>query len=1668
MRYQNGTVGTCANNAGLVPFNGQGSMNVVYRVAYMYEDGSRSLPSNLTLPITTTAACAPYIYVEFSSPIRTLLQGVGPGGKRRTGIMMQRSGQLTCNGSSTTTNSRLAAGVFVDVFRLDNPTAGGSTNCWTVADRGTVCRDYVRPGSPQEPPVSGWRWQNGTTGASPLYNALGQIGQGPQSLVMNGGGGMKGTYYVVLESGQVYRSLPSPVSLVVYNPSLSQPSLYVEFTAPLALRSSVDSILIQRYDDISDFLIDVARIPASFANTKIWLNITDNIPSPGLLGDTSLTAPPPPPPRQGTYAIKLGAANDASLGWSLVNIGAGKGFPDTQAAWIWTHAGANTSASAVARPTFTTFISAPEDGTPALIHVIADDTAEIYLNERLVMVVTGGLSVSDYSSDRPVWLSLSSGANQLSIRVTNNNGGPAGLLASVYSADGSTVLTRTDSSWTYTADLPALNAVELSAADRSQWGAANIGTGKGFKDIQAMWIWSHAGADTMTSTALRPTFTTLVTAADQDTIVLLHVIVDDIVEVLINDVVVASAKWGWGDPTSPQGQYTDRPLQLRLPKGTSTLSLRVTSLGGAAGVIATLMSSDGRTILARTSSSWACTVELASPLRAIGLGNATAAPWATGPWPGPVINFPDSSASWIWTHAGAASVSSTSVRPTFSTFVTITEAVMPVVLHMVADDYADVLLDGAVVASVMTDWSVSVYPTRRALRLNLTRGIHALSIRVTNGAWGPAGLIASLMTEDGTTVLARTGATDWSYTTEMLNLGAIELAPANMSRLGTINIGPGKGFQDLQAMWIWSHAGAITTSSTALRAIFSTSVTVSEDNTLALLHVIADDSVDVFVNAVLVASARGGWLEGQYSDRPIQLRLPKGTSTLSLRATNTGGGAGIVASLLSSDGRTVLARTNSSWTYTTELLNANSVELRAADKSVWGGAAGILASLTSSDGKTVLARTNSSWTYTAELLNSNSVELCAADKSVWGTANIGPGKGFQDTQAMWIWAHAGADLPTSTALRPTLFSTLVTAAEGNTPVLLHVIVDDLVDVLINGALVASTRYGWVDAVQYSDRPLRLSLPKGTSTLSLRATNTGGAAGILASLTSSDGKTVLARTNSSWTYTAELLNSNSVELSAADKSAWGTANIGPGKGFQDTQAMWIWTHAGADSSSSTALRPTFSTLVTVAEGNTPVLLHVIVDDLVDVLINGALVASTRQGWVGQYSDRPLRLSLPKGTSTLSLRATNSVVVAAGILASLTSSDGKTVLARTNSSWTYTAELLNSNSVELSAADKSAWGTANIGPGKGFQDTQAMWIWAHAGADSSSSTALRPTFSTLVTAAEQDTVVRLDVIADDSADVLINGVVVASAYRGWSVDQYGDRPLKLKLPKGTSTLSLRVTNSGGGAAGIIASLASSDGRTILARTNASWTYTIEYVPPPRPCPKKNGFTALYGVARWGDDILGGPISNAYGTCSEQQACLSFMELRDGSGAGYIKRGTKVTYVDTSFCYYVKEGYESPFTEPPASAPQQAAVLYTGRWGQLYLSNGNTFPDNQAVWIWSQAGADIAFPINVYHTLSATVTVDSFKSVTLYIFVDDRAEIYLNGNRVSTVDLAWNNGKFQATSVSLTLAKGTNVLSLRCVNLAGGPTNPAGVIASLQDSAGNVLLRTDSSSWFVTSYT
>ncbi|EFJ48198.1 hypothetical protein VOLCADRAFT_91326 [Volvox carteri f. nagariensis] len=274
MRTLYSKAGNCATVPTNLSFLASGYSHVDYRVVYTYADGTRSPPGTWAMSLLECPYCAPWVYVEFSSPIATLLAG-GPPGKPRTGIMLQRSGAVTCDGSPPA--NRDTNNAYIDIVRLDSmedywdePMLQG---CQKVSNSSVKCLDLVWVDHPPAPPVSAWRWSGGSTAPTPIYSSL---GNSTPALALNGVGGFNVRYSLLYEFSSGYRSMPSPNMLWAAHASKSRPSVFVEFSVPLSLGQG-DSVVLQRYEEEWG-LVDVDRIGSAQANGTSWLSFTDSLP----------------------------------------------------------------------------------------------------------------------------------------------------------------------------------------------------------------------------------------------------------------------------------------------------------------------------------------------------------------------------------------------------------------------------------------------------------------------------------------------------------------------------------------------------------------------------------------------------------------------------------------------------------------------------------------------------------------------------------------------------------------------------------------------------------------------------------------------------------------------------------------------------------------------------------------------------------------------------------------------------------------------------------------------------------------------------------------------------------------------------------------------------------------------------------------------------------------------------------------------------------------------------------------------------------------------------------------------------------------------------------------------------------------------------------------------
>ncbi|OYV74866.1 MAG: hypothetical protein B7Z66_15020 [Chromatiales bacterium 21-64-14] len=128
------------------------------------------------------------------------------------------------------------------------------------------------------------------------------------------------------------------------------------------------------------------------------------------------------------------------------------------------------------------------------------------------------------------------------------------------------------------------------------------------------------------------------------------------------------------------------------------------------------------------------------------LGRYNMGPWNAG-------NFADKGASWIWNDRNAASNAASGVCINFNKVVHVAR-MTPVTVHIIADDYSDLRVNGELVGDANGGWGGGNYPK---LAATLVPGRNVIQIQARN-AGGPAGLIASVISDADGSVIEHTDA----------------------------------------------------------------------------------------------------------------------------------------------------------------------------------------------------------------------------------------------------------------------------------------------------------------------------------------------------------------------------------------------------------------------------------------------------------------------------------------------------------------------------------------------------------------------------------------------------------------------------------------------------------------------------------------------------------------------------------------------------------------------------------------------------------------------------------------------------------------------------------------------------------------------------------------------
>ncbi|KAG2491897.1 hypothetical protein HYH03_009849 [Edaphochlamys debaryana] len=287
-----------------------------------------------------------------------------------------------------------------------------------------------------------------------------------------------------------------------------------------------------------------------------------------------------------------------------------------------------------------------------------------------------------------------------------------------------------------------------------------------FPDIEAQWIWSSPDAAVTAPTNRITYFYSYIAVVQRPLRTILHLVADDACDVYWNGRWNASVvRGGMGQPDlgSTYNYITKLPLEMQV--GLNLLVLRCVNAWtrdgtqeAESGVIATVTPvSDGQGELppwVHTDRYWYFTTTTAllddfpgpdTPVEVLG-------PPGMEPWGS--VHFPDQNASWIGIPNGLEYRTSADVGTIRTIVLYEVSLTLPAagdaVLHLQADNVADVFLNGGYVGSVVNGFESAGYaPGEHAqMRLRLRAGANTLQLRATNewspGGDNPTGVLASL------------------------------------------------------------------------------------------------------------------------------------------------------------------------------------------------------------------------------------------------------------------------------------------------------------------------------------------------------------------------------------------------------------------------------------------------------------------------------------------------------------------------------------------------------------------------------------------------------------------------------------------------------------------------------------------------------------------------------------------------------------------------------------------------------------------------------------------------------------------------------------------------------------------------------------------------------------
>ncbi|GFR42775.1 hypothetical protein Agub_g3736 [Astrephomene gubernaculifera] len=218
--------------------------------------------------------------------------------------------------------------------------------------------------------------------------------------------------------------------------------------------------------------------------------------------------------------------------------------------------------------------------------------------------------------------------------------------------------------------------------------------------------------------------------------------------------------------------------------------------------------------------------------------------------------------------------------------------------------------------------------------------------------------------------------------------------------------------------------------------------------------------------------------------------------------------------------------------------------------------------------------------------------------------------------------------------------------------------------------------------------------------------------------------------------------------------------------------------------------------------------------------------------------------------------------------------------------------------------------------------------------------------------------------------------------------------------------------------------------------------------KACPYAAGYIATYEADHWGDDIgkYDLNVTDVAKLCSSRSDCLGFNSF---GSYGWMKRTVSQATAapGSKMCLY-RRGL---FVYGP---------YYTSPW-QSGQPNSWSFPDLNATWIWGSNDATSYPSTALAYSFSKVLDISNSTAIRVFVWVDNQADIFIDGRYETTLAGGW--APFMNVSpgfITLQLAPGRHVLTLRCTNHPSTP-GTAGLLASIvDDRTGKVLMRSDTS--------